>query len=194
MRKFWGPATFLILLSVPALSATPAPQGIPFPNTRDSVVIPVGTSIRYFGIRNREGEPVAIFQGRLMLAGTYYYGDNEFNDSGDEKPSDYRFDPEAYIIPDADTVARLPHFAIRNRRPYTILINNPNAFAKAVLSRTAQRRVRCRNCGVASGHIAIWVDQFSAGIVCDAPDYEVRFLSIYMAAHSAMMPKPNRAC
>jgi hypothetical protein len=194
MRNCWALTMLLVFLSVPVLGAPPKSQRIPYPDTYDSIVIPVDSTIRYSGFRNKDGGLVAAFRGRFVVTGTYYYGDNDFNDSGDEKPSDYEFDPQAYIVPDNAKVGRLPHFAIRKADRYVIFIDNPQAFAKVVVSKSAQRRVRCRNCGVATGHIAIWMDKFGASIVCDGPNYEARFLSIYKPPQLAIVPRPDRAC
>ena len=175
-----------------ATSVGAEPQ-ISFDGGIDRIAVPANSPIRYAGTRKEDGVPVALFRGKFLLTGTYYYGDNDFNDSGDEKPSEYVFDPQAYIIPDRDIAERLPHFVVRNGRQ-TIFLTNPVAFAKAAVAERDARRVRCRSCGNATGHIAIWVDRFSAGIDCDAPSYGVRFLSVANPIKTAIVPKPDRAC
>ena len=192
MMKHFRVLAGLIFLSLPATAASPESQSIPYPNTNDSVLVPVDSPVHYSGIKTKNGD-IVTFQGRFLLTGTYYYGDNDFNDSGDEHPSRYVFEPRAYVIPDDDVAARLPHFLIRSGRQ-PIFIDNPNAFATAVIPKTKARRVRCRGCGDATGHIAIWADQFGAGIDCDKPTYTARFLSVYKLAPLVLGPKPPMAC
>ena len=191
MRKHLAALAALLLSSLTALAASPEPKSIPYPNSTDSIVVPANSPVHYSGTKDEAG--ALIFQGRLLLTGTFYYGDNDFNDSGDDNPSRYKFEPQAYIIPDKDVAERLPRFSIRNGRQ-VLFIQNPVAFAKAVVSDAQARRVRCRRCGDVTGHIAIWADQFSAGIECDAPSYGVRFLSVYKPARHAMKPRPDRGC
>jgi hypothetical protein len=188
---------FLGLLALPAIAATPDLETIPYPNAVhrvDNVVIPSDSQVRFSGVnKTRHGGDEATFKGRFLLTGTYYYGDNDFNDSGDAIPSGYRFDPEVIIIPDDSVEARLPHFANRSF-PHSIYIRNAVAFAEAVVPKESSRRVRCRQCGDVSGHVAIWVDQLGAEIACDKPNFEARFLSLDKPALSAMVERPSRAC
>lgn len=197
MGKFSALLACLALLTWPSMAAPAAPKTIPFPNAANSVdkiVIPADSPVSFAAIgKNQYRQDSASFQGRFLLVGTYYYGDSDLNDSGGGNGSSYQFAPQAYIIPDDKVAARLPHFAVRGgQRP--IFITNPEVFAKAAVSQAAQRQVACRNCGVASAHIAIWVDQFSAQIQCDAPDYEVRFLSVYKPVRVALVARPERGC
>ena len=189
--RTWSVPLFLALLISPVVVAASDSQAIPFGDA-DNIVVPANSPVHFSGIQN-EPDSTATFNGRFLLAGTYYYGDSAFNDSGDEHLSDYVFEPQAYIIPDDDVVALLPHFERRNQRP-VIFIKNPATFAKAVLSKSAALQVRCRTCGDVTGHIAIWVDQFGAGIVCDSASYGVRFVSVYKTVQSAFVPAPTRAC
>jgi hypothetical protein len=193
MKKCSTLIFFAAFLSLPATAALPEPKSIPYPNTTDSVVVPADSPVQYSGAKKKDGEDVLTFKGRFLLTGTFYYGDNDFNDSGDDHPSEYVFLPQAYIIPDDNVAAQLPRFAIRNGRQ-TIFISNPTTFAKAAISKTEVRRVRCRTCGDVTGHIAIWVDQFSAGIACDAPSYVVRFVSVDKPTTLTLVPKSDRAC
>jgi hypothetical protein len=184
-------AAFALLLV--ATNSVGAEPQISFDGGIDRIAVPANSPVRYVGMRKENGDPVASFHGKFLLTGTYYYGDNDFNDSGDEKPSEYVFDPQAYIIPDRDIAGQLPHFVVRNGRQ-TIFLTNPVAFARAVVPERDAHRVRCRSCGDATGHIAIWVDHFSAGIDCDAPSYDARFLSVANPIKTAIVPKPDRAC
>jgi hypothetical protein len=183
-------AAFVIALV--ATSSARADREIPF-NT-DRITIPADSPVHYSGSSKKYGdEPVANFPGKFLLTGTYYYGDNDFNDSGDQNPSKYVFDPQAYIVPDAAIAARLPHF-VKRGGPSFIFLKNPAAFARVALPDQMAQRVRCRTCGTTSGHIAIWIDQLTVGIVCDNPDYEVRFLSVDRPSKAALVARPDRTC
>jgi hypothetical protein len=184
-------AAFAFLFAV-ASSVSAEPQ-ISFDGGIDRIAVPANSPIRYAGMHKEHGDSVALFRGKFLLTGTYYYGDNDFNDSGDEKPSEYVFDPQAYIIPDRDIAERLPHFVIRNGKQ-TIFLTNPVAFARAAVTKQEARRVRCRTCGDATGRIAIWVDRFSASIDCDSPSYDVHFLSVANPIKTVIVPKPDRGC
>jgi hypothetical protein len=192
MKKYFAPTLLLAFLSLPAIAASPKPETVRL--NESDIVVPVDSPVHYSGPEKRYNKDVATFKGRFLLTGTYYYGDNDFNDSGDDNPANYRFVPEAYIIPDDDVAARLPRF-VTPKWAQTIFISNPATFANAAISKALARRVRCRHCGDATGHIAIWVDQFSAGTSCGgAPSYEARFLSVYKPAPVALLPRPERAC
>jgi hypothetical protein len=158
-----------LMLALPALAGGQKAASIPYPGTTDSFVVPADSPVRFSGFNaDKKG---AIFSGRFPLAGTYYYGDGEYNDS----PT---FEGEAAIIPDAGIARRLPKFMIRGTHGH-IFIGNADAFADAVLSKATLIRVRRKNGGYATGHIAIWVDRFRGAIVCDGPEFSVRFLSLY---------------
>jgi hypothetical protein len=196
MKTYSAWAVCLALLTLPVMAAPRGPQTISFPDARksvDRIVIPADSPVQFAAViknKDRGGEDRASFTGRFLLVGTYYYGDSDLNDS---TGAAYQFAPQAYIVPDDGMAARLPQFSVRNGvRP--IFISNPEAFAKAAVPEAAQRQVACRACGAASAHIAIWVDQFSAQIECDAPDYEVRFVSVYKSVRAALMPRPERGC
>jgi hypothetical protein len=183
-------AVFVIALT----AASSARAGWEIPFNADRIAVPADSPVHYSGSSKKYGdEPVANFPEKFLLTGTYYYGDNDFNDSGDQNPSKYVFDPMAYIVPDTAIAARLPHF-VKRGGPVFIFLKNPVAFARAVVPDRTARQVRCRTCGVASGHIEVWVDQLSVGIACDNPDYEARFLSVNRLRKTALMPRANRAC
>jgi hypothetical protein len=183
-------AAFAIALA--ATSSARAELVIPF--RTDRISVPADSPVHYSGSSKKYGdEPVATFPEKFLLTGTYYYGDNDFNDSGDQNRSKYVFDPQAYIVPDAVIAARLPHF-VKRGGPSFLFLRNPAVFARAVVPDQMARRIRCRTCGVVSGHIAIWVDQLTVGIACDNPDYEARFVSVDGPRKTALMPRPARAC
>jgi hypothetical protein len=186
-------ATALVVSIFFMTSSARAETQFPFPPANDRIVIPADSPVQYSALRKENDGQVASFHGKFRLTGTYHFGDNDFNDSGDENSSKYIFDPQAYIIPDAGIAARLPHFVHRTGHD-AIFLRNPVAFAKAVVSKQDARRVRCRGCAAATGHIAIWVDQFSAAVECDSPFYEARFLSVDKLSKGGIIAQPGRAC
>src|SRR3569833_1096423 len=100
VRKCYALMLLIAFSAIPAAAAPSGPLEIPYPNSNDRGVVPVGSPIHYSGITNRDGGNIATFYGQVLLTGTYYYGDNDFNDSGDDRPSEYVFDPQAYILLD----------------------------------------------------------------------------------------------
>ncbi len=176
---------------VPALAAPDGPAEIPFPGSNDTIVVPANSPVKYSGLN---GEREATFEGRVLLTGTYFYGDHPFNDSGDQDARKYEFSPQAYIVVD-DEIAAMPHFSKRHgREKFTIFIANPSVFAKSVVPKINAERVRCRNCQASTGRVSIWVDEFRAEIACDQAVYSARFESIAKPAQSTMVKKPETAC
>ena len=105
MKKYSAHIFIIALLALPAVAAS-APRTIPFDSV-DSLVVPADSPIKYSGIETKSGTKVASFRGRFLLTGTYYYGDNDLNDSGNDHPAEYVFLPQAYIVPDDDVVVGL---------------------------------------------------------------------------------------
>jgi hypothetical protein len=181
----------VLLASLPASAELDtSAEIIPYQDA-DTIVVPIGSPVQFSG--NENG--AAIFKGQVLLTGTYFYGDSEFNDSGDEDPSAYEFWPQAYIALDKEVAVRLPHFVKRNDAArYTIYLTNPETFAEAIVPTSIAERVRCRTCEAASGRIEIWVDQFSAKIQCDKPHFEARFLRVHKSPPNGLSKLPSQAC
>ncbi len=129
--------------------------------------MPPGNVLRF---RAFDKEGTAEFDGAVLLSGTYYYGDNQFNDGGD-------IDLTLYFVPDRSTAARLPHFKERGA-PTAIYLSNAEAFAKSAIPKEKLARLNKKGTQYVSGKIDIWVDRFEAGIECDAPFFNARFQSV----------------
>jgi hypothetical protein len=132
----------------------------------DSIVLPDNSTLRF---RAFDTEGTAKFDGAVELSGTYYYGDTELDDDTKETA--------LYLKPDAVTKARLPHFKTRGF-PDFIYLSNSAAFAKAVIAKASIKKGK-----VVSGKIDIMADRAEAGIQCDTPYFNARFVSV---AHPPM--------
>ena len=165
----------LLFLSLPAAAAKKLPNPLPFNDAQgrnvDAIHVPPRSPVS-FSAWLKGPNPVAQFDGRFLLTGTYYYGDSERNKGPD-------FSGDAYIIPDRNT--QLPQLTKRfGLRP--IVIDNADGFADAVIPASVLRSVRRKGGGYASGRVAIRVDGFTVGIACDAPSYGTRFSSVFTPA------------
>jgi hypothetical protein len=148
-----------LLLASPALAD--AAKIIARADKADSIVVPADSTLRF---RAFDTEGTAKFDGAIELSGTYYYGDTQLDDGTTETT--------LYLMPDAATKARLPHFKTRGL-PDSIFLSNGAAFAKAVIAKGSIKKGK-----VVSGKIDIMADRFEAGIECDAPFFNARFLSV----------------
>jgi hypothetical protein len=165
--KFPALVCALALIALPVLAA---PGDAPIRYRNDHMLVPKASPVHFSGYdKRRDGE--VIFRGRFLLTGTFYYGDEEF-DGGRS------FTPSAVIFTDKTVADRLPRFAAHDAAN-VIHVSNPDAFAKAVLPKSFQARVRNKATNrYATGHVAIWVDAFSAGMACNTASYEVRFVKL----------------
>ena len=164
--------TILAALVVGALSAAAAGGATQIPFFADEVLIVPKDSVVHF--RSKELHGPAVFDGKFVLTGTYYYGDAEFND-GPEVMLELTF------IPDPASAARLPYFKQRGR-PNAVFLTNGAAFANSVIPRATLATLNQKGAPRATGRVSIWVDRFQAGVVCDAPEFNARFVSVYRPA------------
>jgi len=181
MKKSCAALFVILLLFQPVLAA---PTNIALPDHVDTVVVPDGSGLTF---RKFDGPDRALFKGRLTLSGTYYYGDNQFNDD------DSKVDLFLYFTPDAATMARLPFFRIRGR-PHDMVLSNSAAFARVVLSRSQRMQLMKKGAPYATGRVTIVVDDFAGEIVCDGPNFDARFVSIVHPKPAAMAQMPGVAC
>ena len=176
-------SAILVLLLQP-LAAADNPSTIPLPRGVDTIVIPPDSPVR-FASMGKHG--LAKFSGRFVLSGTYYYGDNEFNDG-----------PEVYLtlyfVPDPQVAARLPYFKTRGR-PHVIFITNSGDFVKTVIPRKTLAKLVKKGSPHATGKVSIWADGFKTRIECDAPEYMAHFISLYKPAKQLVAAyKPDVGC
>jgi|GEM_PF-4195644 len=164
----------LLFLGVPALAAPP-PKPIPLNDAQgrniDTIHIPPRSPVRFTEWLKGKS-PVAQFEGRFVLTGTYYYGDSQQNNGAE-------FVGEALIVPDRNT--QLPQLVTRIGQR-AIGIDNADVFAAAVIPSSVLQSVRRKGGGYASGHVAIRVEGFTVGIACDSSSYGTHFASVYTPA------------
>ena len=177
----------LLFLGVPALAASP-PKPLPFNDAQgrniDTIHVPPRSPVR-FTEWLKGNPPVAQFEGRFVLTGTYYYGDSQQN-NGPE------FAGEAYVIPDRN--AQLPQF-VKRVGQRMIAIDNPDIFAAAVIPAGVLQRVRRKGGGYASGRVAVRVEGFTVGIACDNASYGTHFASIYTPGGASIeSSRPRAGC
>lgn len=168
-----------------AASAIPSPaQIITRADRADSIVIPAGSTLRFQQF-DRDG--TAKFAGSAVLSGTYYYGANAMEDGTAGEPT-------VYFVPDETTKARLPYFRERGA-PAEIYISNPKAFVKAAIPRQRVAGFVANRTKYLSGKIDIRVDQFEAGIECDAPFFNARFAALaHPPLKVALADLPDAGC
>src|SRR5262249_36822772 len=116
-----GIVAAVLLLSVPAISAVTT---IAIPENGDAILLPQGSPLHF----HKFGPEHAVeFDGAIELTGTWYYGDNQINDTN-------AADPTVYFVPDKVSFARLPRFKLRGQ-PGSIYLTNENDLVKAVVSK-----------------------------------------------------------
>lgn len=169
-------------LPVPALSG--GGTTIAIPENGDAIILPPGSALHF---RAFGAEHAVEFAGPIELTGTYYYGDNQYNDTGTP-------DLSLYFVPDKASLARLPHFKLRGQ-PGDIYLTNPAAFLDAVIPKDQRAAVQKKGAKYLSGKVDIWVDQFEAGIECDAPYFNARFLRVAQPPlRVALTNMPDEGC
>jgi len=160
----WG-CVAAVTVAVPALSKDA--NVIAIPADDDALILPANSPLHF---RSFGPENAVEFDGAIELSGTWYYGDNQFNDTGTA-------DPTFYFVPDKASFARLPRFKTRGQ-PGDIYLTNGNALLDAVATRAERAEAEKKGSKYLSGKIDIWVDRFEAGIECDAPFFNARFLRV----------------
>jgi hypothetical protein len=145
-------------------------QFIPFPNDpEEGLIVPPDSLVWFRGFGGKYGE--AQFDGRFVLTGTVIYGcaiDCE------EKPRD-RF-LRVDVVPDPAVAARLPHWKLR-QNDMRIVIDPPERFVRTITTPGQRAALRSGNLADVRWRIAIVVDHFETGIVCDSASFTARFVS-----------------
>lgn len=112
------------------------------------------------------------FSGEVRLTGTYVYGR-----LSDPEPGMDPFAPTFYFAPDAASQALLPYW--KERGPVRgIFFDNSEVFRQTVLDPALAAQVDAGKAKSATGPVTIWIDTYSATIVCDMPTYTARFLRV----------------
>src|SRR5215472_2179521 len=158
-----------------ATAAGPPPPRL-MPLDVDTLVMPAGGPLKFKTFD--KSEITAHFAGRVTLAGTYRYGYNETAD-----------DWSVTLMLDAASRRLLPYW---KNRPGdgTLWIDNEADFVRAVIPRATIDKLRAKKSGSISGHVAIVAEDYKAAIVCDAPDYSVRFISLATMNVAQLSPAP----
>src|ERR1700712_689922 len=102
VNRFATAFAAVLLLVQPVIAK---PVEIALPDKADTVVVPDGSPLKFSKF---DAEHQAVFTGNLTLSGTFYYGDNEYNDGTS-------VDLTLYFMPDAATVAHLPYLKTRGK-------------------------------------------------------------------------------
>ena len=169
-------------LPVPALSG--GQTTIAIPEIDEAIILSANGA---FHFRAFGAEHAVEFAGPVELTGTYYYGGNQYNDTNTT-------DLSVYFAPDKASLARLPHFKLRGQ-PGDIFLTNPGAFRDAAIPRPEREAVQKKGAKYLSGRIDIWVDQLEAGIECDAPYFNARFLRMAQPPmRVALANMPDEGC
>jgi len=151
----------------------------------EAVIVPEGSPLTFQALGEHD---TAYFSGKVLLTGTYYYGDGYFNDGPD-------IELEMYFYPDAESWVKLPRLKTRGQ-PKMIFLQNAAPFVKAVIApKTLARLKKDKKAGYASGKAAIWVDHFVAGIECDGPSFGAHFVSLDQRPLAVTMREvPSTSC
>lgn len=169
-------------LPMPALSG--GETTIAIPESGDAIILPPNSSLHF---RAFGPEHAVEFDGPVELSGTWYYGDNQFNDTD-------AVDATLYFVPDKASLSRLPRFKQRGQ-PGDIFLTNGADLLRAVASKTDQAKAEKKGSKYLSGKVDIWVDQFEAGIECDAPFFNARFLRMASPPlRVALSNMPDEGC
>jgi hypothetical protein len=172
-------ASFLAAL-LTAQTAGAAATHVALPSIQESIVIPDGSTLAF---KSFDKAAITVhFAGQVQLSGTYYFGNNVYEDASSGQA--------AYFKPDPASMARLPYFKERGR-PDDIFLSNPAAFQRAVVRHGTVPR---KSTPYATGHITIIVDRFEASIECDAPSFPARFVSVVKPAPVRMAATPDTGC
>jgi hypothetical protein len=151
-----------------------APKQIPF--DIDTIVVPAGSPLKFKSFD--KDEDTAHFTGRVILSGTYHYGIDELSD-----------DWTVYLVLDRESRAQLPYWQTRPGDGF-IWIENEADFVRAVIPRAMVDALHKKKSGSITGHVSIVAEDYKAAVVCDAPDYSVRFVSLATANVAALNKEP----
>jgi hypothetical protein len=183
MKKFHAAALAVsLLLAGPALAK---PVSIALPDKADIVIVPDGSGLKFVKF---DDEHQAVFAGKLTLSGTFYYGDNEYNDG----PG---VDLTLYFTPDAATVAHLPFLKTRGKAE-SLVVTDAAKFGAAVLTRAQAATLSKKGTPVpyATGHAALTVDNLTVGVVCDVQSFTARFIAVAKPVTATIGTSPGSGC
>jgi hypothetical protein len=156
------------------IAAAAPPKQIPL--DIDTIIVPAESTLKFKSFDKEE--ITASFAGRVVLSGTYHYGMNETAD-----------DWSVTLVLDPASRGLLPYW--RNRPgDGTIWIDNEADFVRAIIPRAMIDALRKKKTGSITGHVSIVADDYKAAVVCDAPDYSIRFVGIAATSVAALNKEP----
>ena len=166
--------SIIAALALVQAAAAGSPKQIPF--DIDTIIVPADSTLKFKSFDRQE--ITAHFTGRVVLSGTYHYGMNETAD-----------DWSATLVLDPASRGLLPYW---KNRPGdgTIWIDNEADFVRAVIPRAMVDALRKKKSGSITGHVSIVAEDYKAAVVCDAPDYSIRFVGIAATSVAALNKEP----
>ena len=182
MRRFGAMVLGALLF---AQSAEAGGRVIALPDRADTIILPASSSLHFRAITK---DNTVTFDGPVEVSGTYYYGDNVYDDGTATVV------PLLYLVLDKVSLARLPRFGTRGQ-PGELYFTNQNDLARAIVPPADAKAAMRKGGKYASGKADIWVDRFQAGIECDAPNFTAHFLSVaHPSLHMALAMQPDVGC
>jgi hypothetical protein len=184
MQRVGAMALGILLLVQPAGAAS-GRRVIALPNSVDTVIIPESSTLHF---RSLTTDNTVKFDGPIEVSGTYYYGENVYDDGSPTAA------PMLYFVLDKASLARLPRFGTRGQ-PGELYFTNENDLTKAIVPPADAKAAAHKGAKYASGKADIWVDHFEAGIECDAPNFTAHFLSVaHPPMRVALAAQPDVGC
>ena len=170
---FFGLVAALALFGA-AIAGQAAPKIIPF--AVDTIIVPADSPLQFKSFN--KDEITASFTGRVTLSGTYHFGIDDTAGGSN-----------LYLVLDPASRGLLPYWKNRPGNG-SITIDNEADFVRAVISQPMLEKLRTRKTGSLTGRVSIIAENYQAMIVCDAPDYSVRFVGVAAKAVAALNASP----
>jgi len=149
------------------VSAAPAAQEIAWPGTSWTLIVPVGSPLKFRGW-NQDGDGDAKFDGRFVLTG-------EFALTTTENCERSTLCLQMDIEPDPPIAVRLPH--LKNGGQVWITITNEGQLVRSISSPEQRSALLAGKLQSVTGRTSIVVDQFRVGGDCEQVWYSARFVS-----------------
>jgi hypothetical protein len=163
----------LVPLALLIGSAGPAPKIIPHPEAQgEALIVPADSPVHF---RRWDKYGYAQFDGSFVLTGTFEYGCGG-NCADYEGPIE-EADLQLRVVPDPSVAVSLPNWKIRHS-DLLILVTNAKSLVRMFASPRQHAALRAGKIKDLRGRISIVVDHFRAGIECDAPSFDARFVRI----------------
>lgn len=105
----------------------------------------------------------AEFSGRFIVSGKYEYGWA----TDDPKDTDNYGEKFLTFTLDKQSVAKLPYWSISLHDANELEINNPEAFANAVIPKQQLAKLEARKIKTINGTTTIWIEKFQTHVECD---------------------------